>query len=154
MKKDFSWEILFVFGGGSLIAHGTVACGLADLIDQSLERLGINEFLFVMLLLTVVAFITELVSNMSTLNIFGPIVVTAASHMGYNPVQLLLGVSFAASFAFMLPMAGGPNMVVYSTGRVSVSRMARFGPWDGPINAGGGTHQPWLPWHGTWLGGR
>lgn len=127
VKKDFSWEILFVFGGGSLIAHGTVACGLADLIAQSLERLGINEFLFVMLLLTVVAFITEVVSNMSTLNIFGPIVVTAASHMGYNPVQLLLGVSFAASFAFMLPMAGGPNMVVYSTGRVSVSRMARFG---------------------------
>ena len=47
--------------------------------------------------------------------------------MGYNQVQFLLAVSFASSFAFMLPMAGGPNMVVYSSGRVPVSSMARFG---------------------------
>ena len=64
---------------------------------------------------------------MSTLNIFGPIIVTAAQHGAHNQVQLLLAVSFAASFAFMLPMAGGPNMVVYSSGRVPVARMARFG---------------------------
>ena len=50
--------------------------------------------------------VTEFVSNMSTLNIFGSIIVTAAHEMGYNQVQLLLAVSFAASFAFMLPMAG------------------------------------------------
>ena len=89
--------------------------------------MGISEFLFVLLLLTVVAFVTEVVSNMSTLNIFGSVIVTAAKHMGYNQVQLLLAVSFASSFAFMLPMAGGPNMVVYSSGRVPVSSMARFG---------------------------
>mmetsp|Transcript_35395 Transcript_35395/g.48199 ORF Transcript_35395/g.48199 Transcript_35395/m.48199 type:complete len:87 (+) Transcript_35395:2-262(+) len=46
---------------------------------------------------------------------------------GYDQVQLLLAVTFAASFAFMLPMAGGPNMVVYSTGRVSIRFMAMNG---------------------------
>ena len=127
VKQDFSWEILFVFGGGSLIAHGTVASGLADLIAQTLETVDLSDFVFILLLLTVVAFVTEFVSNMSTLNIFGSIIVTAAHEMGYNQVQLLLAVSFAASFAFMLPMAGGPNMVVYSSGRVPIGRMARFG---------------------------
>lgn len=127
VKQDFSWEILFVFGGGSLIAHGTVASGLADLIAQSLQTLGLSDFLFIVLVLTVVAFVTEIVSNMSTLNIFGAIIVTAAHHMGYNQVQLLLAVSFAASFAFMLPMAGGPNMVVYSSGRVPIGQMVSFG---------------------------
>ena len=127
VKQDFSWEILFVFGGGSLIAHGTVASGLADLIAQSLERLGLSEFLFLLLILTVIAFVTEIVSNMSTLNIFGAIIVAAAHHMGYNQVQLLLAATFASSFAFMLPMAGGPNMVVYSSGRVPISQMACFG---------------------------
>ena len=81
IKQDFSWKILFV-GGGSLIAHGTLASGLADLIAQSLETLGLSDFLFIVLVLTVVAFVTEVVSDMSAPNIFGAIIVTAAHHMG------------------------------------------------------------------------
>lgn len=127
VKRDFSWEILFVFGGGALVAHGTVESGLAQVIAKALENLGLNIFIFNLVVVTVICFVTEVVSNMSTLNIFGPIMATAAQHMGSSPVQLLLGVSFASSFAFMLPMAGGPNMVVYSTGRVSVRQMAKFG---------------------------
>ena len=127
VKQDFSWEILFVFGGGALIAHGTVKCGLAELVAEQLQGLGLSEYWFILIVLTVVAFVTEVVSNMSTLNIFGAMIASAGHHMGFNPVQLLLGVSFAASFAFMLPMAGGPNMVVYSSGKVSVKQMASFG---------------------------
>lgn len=109
------------------MAHGTVESGLAQVIAKALENLGLNIFIFNLVVVTVICFVTEVVSNMSTLNIFGPIMATAAQHMGSSPVQLLLGVSFASSFAFMLPMAGGPNMVVYSTGRVSVRQMAKFG---------------------------
>ena len=127
VKKDFSWEILFVFGGGALIAHGTVKCGLAQVIAEALQNLGFNFFMFNLVVVTVICFVTEVVSNMSTLSIFGPIMASAAVHMGTSPIQLLLGVTFASSFAFMLPMAGGPNMVVYSTGRVSVAQMASFG---------------------------
>ena len=127
VKKDFSWEILFVFGGGAFIAHGTVESGLAQVIAGALENLGLSFFVFNLVVVTVICFVTEVVSNMSTLNIFGPIMASAAQHMGNSPVQLLLGVTFASSFAFMLPMAGGPNMVVYSSGRVSVAQMASFG---------------------------
>ena len=127
VKRDFSWEILFVFGGGALIAHGTVESGLAQIIAETLENLGLSFFAFNLVVVTVICFVTEVVSNMSTLSIFGPIMASAAQHMGNSPVHLLLGVTFAASFAFMLPMAGGPNMVVYSTGRVSVWQMASFG---------------------------
>mmetsp|Transcript_53907 Transcript_53907/g.101032 ORF Transcript_53907/g.101032 Transcript_53907/m.101032 type:complete len:544 (-) Transcript_53907:104-1735(-) len=127
VKKDFSWEILFVFGGGALIAHGTVECGLAQLIAEAVENLGLSTFAFNLVLVIVITFVTEVVSNMSTLNIFGPIMATAAQHMGHSPLEVLLGVTLASSFAFMLPMAGGPNMVVYSTGRISVAQMARFG---------------------------
>jgi len=64
---------------------------------------------------------------MATLSIFGSILAATAYRLGYNQIQLLMAVAFAASFAFMLPMAGGPNMVVYSTGRVSIRYMASFG---------------------------
>ena len=95
-----------------------------------------------------VAFVTEIVSNMSTLNIFGAIIVTAAHHMGYNQVQLLLAVSFAASFAFMLPMAGGPNGFLRlmfechsnSVGqRLHMLRVARLAPVHGHFLCGSST---------------
>ena len=35
--------------------------------------------------------------------------------------------AISASFAFMLPVATGPNAVIYSSGRFSVRRMAREG---------------------------
>merc|ERR1719229_860703 len=50
-----------------------------------------------------------------------------ALRKGYDPVKFLLVVCLAASFAFMLPMAGGPNMVVYSTGKIPVHVMAKTG---------------------------
>jgi sodium-dependent dicarboxylate transporter 2/3/5 len=50
-----------------------------------------------------------------------------AEARGYDPAVFLLAVTFASSFAFMLPMAGGPNLLVYSTKRVSVQFMAKNG---------------------------
>jgi len=127
VKKGFKWEILFVFGGGAMIAYGTVESGLADLIAGGLANIGTGVFGFILVITIVVCFVTEVVSNMATLSIFGSIIATTAHALGYNQVQLMMVVCFAASFAFMLPMAGGPNMVVYSTGRVSIRYMASFG---------------------------
>merc|ERR1712032_47040 len=67
------------------------------------------------------------VSNMATVSIFGPILVQMTEQKGYNPALFFLVVTLSASFAFMLPMAGGPNMIVYSTKQVSISDMAAHG---------------------------
>merc|ERR1712190_21323 len=90
-------------------------------------EMAMSEFGFILLVAFVICFVTEVVSNMATLSIFGSIIATTAKVKGYDPVQLLLVVCFAASFAFMLPMAGGPNMVVYSTGKIPVGVMAKHG---------------------------
>jgi len=127
VKDGFRWEILFVFGGGAIIADGTVRSGLAAWVAEQLASLAVGDYLFLMAVTFVICFVTEVVSNMATLAIFGSIIATTASMKGLDPVKYLLGVCFASSFAFMLPMAGGPNMVVYSTGRVPVSTMAKFG---------------------------
>eukprot|EP00929_Paragymnodinium_shiwhaense_P073336 TRINITY_DN37342_c0_g1_i1.p1 TRINITY_DN37342_c0_g1~~TRINITY_DN37342_c0_g1_i1.p1 ORF type:complete len:563 (-),score=108.91 TRINITY_DN37342_c0_g1_i1:225-1913(-) len=127
VKNSFKWEILFVFGGGYMIATGTVASGLAAVIAQNLSSLPFTELTFLFIVILVVTFVTEVVSNMATLSIFGSIIVATAFGKGYDQVVYLLAVTFAASYAFMLPMAGGPNMVVYSSGKVSIRRMASFG---------------------------
>jgi len=127
VKNNFTWEILFIFGGGSLVAHGSEVSGLAEYIAHHLASLDVGEFTLVVFIVVIVCFITEVVSNMATLNIFGPLIVQAAIVKCYDPVKLLLSTCFACSMAFMLPMAGGPNMIVYSTGRVSMGQMAKAG---------------------------
>jgi len=127
VKGSFQWEILFVFGGGAAIAHGTVQSGLAAWVAENLGAVQTGETAFLLMVASVICFVTEVVSNMATLSIFGSIIAATAQLKGYNPAQFLLVVTFASSFAFMLPMAGGPNMVVYSTGKVSVAEMAKYG---------------------------
>lgn len=127
VRNGFKWEILFVFGGGMMIAAGTVKSELAQWIAERLAEMGVNEFTFIFVVIAIICCVTEVVSNMSTLATFGSIIATTAHMKGYDQVQLLLAVTFAASFAFMLPMAGGPNMVVYSTGRVSIRFMGANG---------------------------
>jgi len=127
VKGGFQWEILFVFGGGAAIAHGTVESGLAAWVAENLATVQTGETAFLLMVALVICFVTEVVSNMATLSIFGSIIAATAQLKGFNPAQFLLVVTFASSFAFMLPMAGGPNMVVYSTGKVPVTEMAKYG---------------------------
>merc|ERR1712032_180609 len=101
--------------------------GLAAWVAENLGMIETNELGFILMVAFVICFVTEVVSNMATLSIFGSIIAATAQLKGFNPVQFLLVVCFASSFAFMLPMAGGPNMVVYSTGKIPVSVMAKYG---------------------------
>jgi len=127
VKKGFAWEILFVFGGGAMLAYGTVASGLAAWIAEQLAEVGGGEFGFVLIVAFVVCMVTEVVSNTSTMSIFGAIIATTAYLKGYDAVQMMLVVCFSASFSFMLPTATPPNMVVYATGLIPVKDMAKSG---------------------------
>jgi len=127
VKSKFHWEILFVFGSGFLLAKGTLESQLADLVACGLADIDMSQMGFIILVTFVTAFTTEFVSNMATTNIFGAIVVATAQKKGFDPVAALLTVTLASSFAFMLPTAGGPNMCVYSTGKVSIQFMAKHG---------------------------
>lgn len=127
VKDGFRWEILFVFGGCAMIAHGTTESGLAAYLAEVDPIVNAPEFSYVLVATVVVSFCTEVVNNMSTLAIFGVIIAADAVQKGYDPVRLLLCVCFSSSYAFMLPLAGGPNMVVYSTGKVDSRFMLRKG---------------------------
>ena len=127
VKGKFKREILFIFGGGYMVASGTLDSGLAAEIAHAFASLGTSPIVFLFLVVSIICFITEVVSNMATVAIFGPIIVGAAATQGFSPVVLLLCVTLASSFAFMLPMAGGPNMTVFSTGKLSIQFMAKHG---------------------------
>ena len=74
------------------------------------------ELALVAVVVFVICFLTEVISNMACVQIFGPILISVAVEMCISPLKMLLVVCFASSYAFMMPMAGGPNMLVYGTG--------------------------------------
>jgi sodium-dependent dicarboxylate transporter 2/3/5 len=56
-----------------------------------------------------------------------PILAAAALAAGMPPEIIMVPAAMSASCAFMLPVATGPNTVVFSSGVVSTARMAREG---------------------------
>jgi sodium-dependent dicarboxylate transporter 2/3/5 len=56
-----------------------------------------------------------------------PLVIAIAAELEVSPIPPALAVALAASCAFMLPIATGPNAVVYGTGRVDQPTMIRTG---------------------------
>jgi sodium-dependent dicarboxylate transporter 2/3/5 len=47
--------------------------------------------------------------------------------MGINPILFMAPVAIATSYGFIMPVGTPPNAIVYSTGYISVAKMARAG---------------------------
>jgi sodium-dependent dicarboxylate transporter 2/3/5 len=72
-------------------------------------------------------FFTEACSNTASSNMIVPLAIAAAVELGVSPVAPALAVGLAASCAFMLPIATGPNAVAYGTGLITMPHMMRLG---------------------------
>ncbi|MEO0818625.1 MAG: DASS family sodium-coupled anion symporter [Pseudomonadota bacterium] len=126
--ESIPWGVLLLFGGGMSLAAAISATGLGGWIGGELGGLAALPILVVIAALTAfVIFATEVTSNIATASALMPVLGAVALTTGL-PVELLaVPLALAASCAFMLPMATGPNAVVFATGKVSLPTMARAG---------------------------
>jgi sodium-dependent dicarboxylate transporter 2/3/5 len=68
-----------------------------------------------------------LTSNIGTTATFLPVVGAVAIEAGVDPIVLTVPVTFAASCAFMLPVATPPNAIVFGSGLLTIPKMAKAG---------------------------
>jgi solute carrier family 13 (sodium-dependent dicarboxylate transporter), member 2/3/5 len=126
--RGLPWDVLILFGGGLSLASAITRTGLADWIGGALGGLdAIPTLLLIVVVATVVVFLTELTSNTATAAAFLPVLASLAIGLGENPLLLTVPAALAASCAFMMPVATPPNAIVYGSSFVTIPQMARAG---------------------------
>jgi len=126
--RDLPWGILILFGGGLALAKMFETNGVITEISTLFLSFKTAGILFILLVIvTVATFGTELMSNTALVAIFVPIIGEFALQSDYSIVQLCVPLTLAASCAFMLPVGTPPNAIVFSSGQVKISDMAKYG---------------------------
>ena len=128
--REFPWGVLLLIGGGLSMADAVDKTGLARWLGTLTESWQVLPIVAVVVLVTgAILFLTELTSNTATAATFLPVVASIALGMGQNPLLLTVPAALAASCAFMLPVGTPPNAVVFASGMVELSQMAKVGLW-------------------------
>jgi sodium-dependent dicarboxylate transporter 2/3/5 len=125
------WGIIMLFGGGISLGTQLFDTGLAEAISRGFVAVtGVDDLWTLTAFVTVFTiFFTETCSNTATANMLAPLVIAVATELEVSPLPPVLAVGLAASCAFMLPIATGPNAVIYGTGRVPQIEMIKAGFW-------------------------
>lgn len=126
--KRLPWGVLILFGGGLSLASAISASGLAEWISLVMRSGAAWPFFFIVLLVaSIVVFLTEITSNTATAAVFLPLAASFTVSLVVSPFMLMVPVALAASCAFMMPVATPPNAIVFGSGAITVPHMARAG---------------------------
>jgi len=126
--EQLPWSVLILFGGGLTLAGAVSRTGLAEWLGNSLQAVGALPLaIIVIAAAALIIFLTELTSNIATTATFLPVVGAIAIESGIDPIVLTVPITFAASCAFMLPVATPPNAIVFGSGLLTIPKMARAG---------------------------
>ncbi len=122
------WGILLLFGGGLALAGAFGTSGLSEWVGGGLVSLrGVPMPLVVMATAAIFVFLTELTSNTASSALGMPLMVGVAVGLDLPALPLMATVAVASSMAFMLPVATPPNAIVFGSGLIKPSDMARAG---------------------------
>ncbi|MBA2696104.1 MAG: anion permease, partial [Actinobacteria bacterium] len=127
-EEGLPWGVLLLFGGGLSLAAAVAGTGLDEWFGQQVSGLGaLPIVLLLAAVVTIVLLLTEITSNTATAATFIPVLGGVAVGIGVDPTTLLVPAALAATCAFMLPVGTPPNAIVFGTGAVKISEMARGG---------------------------
>lgn len=122
------WDIVLLFGGGFALARGFQSSGLAVWMGEQLSWTGQYGPYFILLaILILMVFLTELTSNVASIQMLLPVFAALAVSSQNNPVLFMLPATIGSSLAFMLPTATPPNAIVFGTHRIEIRTMVRTG---------------------------
>ena len=122
------WGVLLLFGGGFSLAHAVAESGLAEWVGGHIGYLSdAPPWVLILVVTTMLVFLTELTSNTPTVAAFLPILFVVAQQLQLDPLLLMVPATTSASMAFMLPVATPTNAIVFGSWYITIGTMARAG---------------------------
>ena len=118
LAKSINWSVIFLLAGLIPLGIAMSNTGTAELMASQLLRLEgiLSPILFLMVFYLLTVIFANLIGNNASVILMLPIALNAAGQLGLNPMAFALGVTFAASSAFLTPMSYQTNMMVYGPG--------------------------------------
>lgn len=122
------WGILLLFGGGLSLADSFKISGFSNWIGLQVAGLGgLPLFVLLLIVITLVCFLTEVTSNMATAAMILPILASLSTAMNLHPYWLMVGATCASSCGFMMPAGTGPNAIVFASRYLRIKDMIKAG---------------------------
>jgi sodium-dependent dicarboxylate transporter 2/3/5 len=122
------WGVLILIGGGLALANAFTATGLDSWIASQLNFLsGMPLIVIILVIVAVAIFSSEIISNTAAAALLIPISASLATSLDINPLLLMVPLTIATSYGFIMPVGTPPNAIVFATGHVTVGRMAKAG---------------------------
>lgn len=124
------WGILLLLGGGFSLAAAVKSHGVDRLLGAQIAGIEqLPDFAVILLVVALIVFVTEFTSNTATTAALIPMLAAFAPAAGIHPLLLVVPATFAASCAFMMPVATPPNAIVFGSGYLRIPQMVKAGFW-------------------------
>jgi len=126
---NIDWGTIILFGGGLALGSLMFSTKLAETIGNTILNLTGTKSLWGITLTSIALgiIVSETTSNTASANMIIPVMIAAAQTANVNPLFPALGACLGASFGFMLPVSTPPNAIVYGSGLVPITKMAKTG---------------------------
>jgi Na+/H+ antiporter NhaD/arsenite permease-like protein len=129
--KAIDWNVVFLLAIMMLIVSIMISTGGFDHLAQYLARVsGGSQLKLLILLGTVVTVISLLIDNVTTVIIFGPLIIMICRSMGISPVPYLLSAALLSDTGGVATLVGDPpNLMIGSAAGISFnSFIVHMGP--------------------------
>lgn len=122
------WGVLLLIGGGLALADAFTTTGLDEWISNQLLFVeNLNYILIVLVIVGVAVLASEIISNTATAALLIPITISLASFISIDPLLLMIPLTIATSYGFVMPVGTPPNAIVFGSKYVTAPKMARAG---------------------------
>lgn len=127
--KFISWDILVTIASALAISRAMVNSGLADWIASGLSRLSAaaSPWAVLAVLYVTTNLITEFITNNAAAAFAFPVALSAAAHLGVDPMPFFVAICIAASCSFSSPIGYQTNMIVQGIGSYRFRDFVRIG---------------------------
>lgn len=122
------WGVLILIGGGLALAHAFTETGLDKWISSQLVFVENLHFILIVLVIVAIGVVfSEIISNTATAALLIPITISLTSAISIDPLLLMIPLTIATSYGFIMPVGTPPNAIVFASGYVTAPQMAKAG---------------------------